>query len=140
MTAVQLATLYDENPDITVEMLASNFGYEVEAVKLELSASSKRFRKELKKDEDDCMFTADEKAAARRAIMDLIQYSEVDAVKGRMAQFVLTADDNKAAAAKKHIGGNINVINIHVQKAREALARSKGIVQEVTDVKELQAA
>lgn len=140
MTAVQLATLYDENPDITVEMLANNFGYEVAAVKLELTASSKRFRKEIRKEEDEAMFTAEDKEIAKRAIMDLIQYSEVDAVRGRMAQFALTADKDRLDAAKK-VGGNINVINIHVQKAREALRKSKeqGVI-DVESTKQLQAA
>jgi hypothetical protein len=139
MTKEQLVTLYDENTDVTTQMLADNFGYELEAVKMILASGSTRYRKEMRK--DDTVFSEDDYDIAKRTMVNLMKESEVDAVKYRAATFVINEHlgRNKMENAK-NLGGNINVINIHVQKAREALARSKGIVQEVTDVKELQAA
>lgn len=139
MTKEQLVTLYDENTDVTTQMLSDNFGYELEAVKMILASGSTRYRKEMRKDET--VFSEDDYDIAKRTMVNLMKESEVDAVKYRAATFVINEHlgRNKMENAK-NLGGNINVINIHVQKAREALARSKGIVQEVTDVKELQAA
>jgi hypothetical protein len=139
MTKEQLVTLYDENTDVTTQMLADNFGYELEAVKMILASGSTRYRKEMRKDETT--FSEDDFDIAKRTMVNLMKESEVDAVKYRAATFVINEHlgRNKLENAK-NLGGNINVINIHVQKAREALARSKGIVTEVTDVKELQAA
>jgi hypothetical protein len=139
MTKEQLVTLYDENTDVNVQMLADNFGYELEAVKMILASGSTRYRKEMRKDET--VFSDDDFELAKKTMVRLMQDSEVDAVKLRAANFVINEHlgRNKMENAK-NLGGNINVINIHVQKAREALARSKGQLVEVEATKELQAA
>jgi hypothetical protein len=124
MTNTQLVILYDENPDITVEMLAENFGYELEAVKMVLSSSSSRFRKEMRKEES--VFTDGDFDLAKRTMVSLMKESEVDAVKYRAATFVINEHlgRNKLENAKS-LGHNINIVNVHVQKGRAALELSK---------------
>jgi hypothetical protein len=124
MTNEQLVTLYDENPDVTVEMLSDNFGYELEAVKLALAGSSTRYRKELRK--DDTIFTDEEFDMAKRGMVELAKRAEVEAVKFRALKFVIDEHmgRNKTESAKGAIN-NINIVNVHVQKARQALAKSK---------------
>lgn len=124
MTNSQLITLYDENPDVTVEMLAANFASDVEAVKMVLAAGSSRFRKEMRKDET--VFNDLEFDLAKQAMVSLMKGAEVEAVKLRAATFIINEHlgRNKLENAK-NLGQNINVINIHVQKARQALAASR---------------
>jgi hypothetical protein len=123
ITNQQLVTLYDENPEVSIEMLAENFGYELEAIKMTLSASSVRYRKEMKKDETT--FTDDDYEVAKKTMCRLMN-AEVEAVALRAATFVINEHKGRHNLENhKNLGTNINIINVHVQKARQALAMSK---------------
>lgn len=140
METGQLVQLYDENEEVTVEMLAQNFHLEVEAVKMALAASSKRFRKELKKDDE--VFNDEEYNVAKSAMVNLVRYSEVDAVKFRAANFIINEKlgRNKLQNARNLQGmGNINIVNLHISQARKALEQSKkqNIVIDVESAKQL---
>ena len=137
MTTEQIIRLYEDD-NISVEELAEAFPeLNIEAIKIALANGSSKYRKAVVKDSQ--MFGEDTFEAAKTVMASLI-YAEEPTIKYRAAKFIL--NENKGRHDLKdmksnNLFGNVNLINIHLEKARKRIAESEvedSKTQEVVEV------
>lgn len=132
LSNTQIVSLYDSDEQMTVEGLAQAFGLEVTTVKLALAGGSQRYRKEVQ-DEPE-VFTEDDAKLAAATIKQLC-YAENEGVRLKAAVVMLDEKRGRRNPMKnaKKIGQlNITILNAHLQKAEESLARLENMKNAIT--------
>lgn len=88
MTAIdtQIKVAYEEN-EMSPEEIAGEFGFDLTAVKVALSRTSAKYRKDVKAGAEEDI-SDDEFREIKRVAKDLALYSENDAVRARMISFL----------------------------------------------------
>lgn len=119
MSNTQIAALY-EVEGLDPNTIADALGYSVEAVKMALMSGSAKFRRDQKK--DDSLFTEDDRKAASEIMKSLMYSEESDNIKFKSARYVLDEMAGRHDVEhKKDMGFNVNIINVHMAKAEEAI-------------------
>lgn len=138
----QVVDVYESG--VPIEAIASEFNYEVDAVKLILLQCSKVYQRAvtgikslelLNRDMNDepisDTFTSDDEIMAKNAIRSLARESEMDNVRLKAAIYVVDERKGRNDAIKNlaragGVGGfNITVVNNHFKEMRAAMARAK---------------
>lgn len=129
---IQIAQLYDGDPQITVQHIAEQLGYEEGAVKMVLAACSKRYRKEIRQADDmDTVIDDDMYEAAKMTLYQLMIGAENEKVRADIAKFAI--NEKKGRHDKKEpIGINVNINNFNdiFAKAHDAIKAAKAKVIE----------
>lgn len=133
---IQIQVAYRELK-LTPEQIASDFGYELAAVKLSLAKTcpeiveTKRVVPEFGMTAvkvEEPLFTGDHLKLARDTILNLAAESDVDAVKLKAAIFVINEAKGRndvKALVDATAGSNVALINDIMQRAREAMNRTR---------------
>ncbi len=141
-TASQLVTLF-EDCGLTPEQISQDQEIDISVVKLALSQHSTIYRAALREQEET--FSEDEYTAAKQAIASLI-YAEDEATRLRASKFIVDEVKGRNAIVSKRTGAilgngtpttfNILIINQQMQRAREALEKSKSskLASQILDV------
>lgn len=145
----QIVDVYESG--VPIDAIASEFAYEIDAVKLILLQCSLKYRREVTGIVNDNLgisesfetpsdtFTADDELMAKNAIKSLSRDSEMDNV--RLKASIYIVDDRKGRndavlkglAKAGGVGGfNITVVNNHFKEMRAAMARAKDRNRTVT--------
>lgn len=143
MTAAnqQIITAF-EDLQLTPEEIAREQELEITAVKAVLMQFSSVYRKMCKVESDseaEFNFKDHELAVANQSIAELAAYAENEAVRLKAAIYLRDDRKGRLDAVKTLSGLNINVLTINEQmkKAMAAIQRSKGVVIDAEEVKEL---
>ena len=123
---------------MTPEEIAAEQDLELASVKAILMQFSSEYRKACKVT-DDYNFSDEEETMARQVIASLARYSDDERVKFRAAVYIRDDKRGRLDVVKNMNGLNINVISFNEQmkKAIAAKNRSKGIVTDVEEIKQL---
>jgi hypothetical protein len=129
LTNTQISTIYDSDPNMTIESLAAGFGFDEQSVKMVLAASSQRYRKEMAESD---VFTQDDRKLAAETLKQLM-FAESEVIRMKVAQTVLDrdskGDDKRIKATARTVGTiNINVLAGFIDKGRQRLKEAKGEV------------
>src|SRR2546430_16252446 len=122
MTNTQIVELY-ERGDMSIEDIAKEFSLEVEAVKMTLISGSTKYRRALKEEKE--LFTKSDLEAASQ-IMSSLLYAENEAVRYRASRFIINEKCGRNDVKElQNVNLNVNLINMQLSKAREAIERGK---------------
>ena len=136
-SAQQLVSCY-ETLGMSPEQIADSLELDLTAVKAGLLQFSSRYREEAKENKD-LDFSDSELAIANKTLIDLMQYSEDDNLRARVARYV--RDDKKgrhdvAVVNAKQLGAGLNInvtllqqhltkVEQHLQLASSSVSGSK---------------
>jgi hypothetical protein len=133
MTNQQIVTLY-ENSGLSLEELSQVFSMEAETIKLALVQGSAKYREELKK--DPALFNDGDLQSAVMTMTQLLTAEEAG-VKFRAAKFIINEKMGRHNIKNvQQLNINVNLFNNQLKKAKEAINKSKGIVDVHSEVME----
>lgn len=119
-----------EELGLSPEQIAEALGLDLTAVKTVLGSSSPAFRR--KAAVDDTAVSATEVAEAKRAILEVMRYTEDENLRFRAARFMF--DDGKGRHDKigqTNLNINVHLVNDQLQRARKALEAARAKVIDV---------
>jgi hypothetical protein len=126
MTNLQIVSLYEKG--LTPEEIQTAFPeLSIEAIQMALAAGSVDYRADVRKGEQ--LFPEETKKAALMTMTQLL-YAEEATLRYRASKFIINETEGRHNIVNNlQKGGNINVniINVQLQKAQEALKRAKSI-------------
>lgn len=118
----QIISLYEQG--LEIETIAQLAQLEVETIKLLLISESSKYRKEVK--EGKASFGDEDMEAAVSTMSSIMKHAENEGVRFRAAKFIYNEKLGRNNLNDlKNLNVNVNMINIQMEKAKEALRRGK---------------
>ena len=132
MTNEQIVRLYEDS-GLGITDLAEVFHMEPETVKLALVQGSAKFREEIK--QDPSLFNDGDLQSATMTMTQLLVAEEPN-VRFRAAKFIINEKLGRHNLKNvQQLNINVNLFNSQMKKAKEAINRSKGIIDVEGSVK-----